>query len=96
MSKISLNDNKHLIQYQIQGHHILPFSFVLVSKQLKVSTCFIILNLTFILKVHVWKKFIEINSKSMNEEPIQFINLRFKNDIKTHPTSKHSHFNTST
>lgn len=33
--------------------------------------------------------FIEVNGKTFSRESIQFHNLRFKNNIKIHPTSKY-------
>lgn len=36
--------------------------------------------------------FTEVNAKKFSEEPIQFQNLRFKNNVKIHPTSKCLHF----
>ncbi|XP_016657076.1 fatty acid synthase isoform X4 [Acyrthosiphon pisum] len=63
-----LDDDKHLAQYQFQGQHIIPFSFILFN---------------------VWKTFIEINSKSLYEKSIQFQNLRFKNNVKIHPTDSY-------
>ncbi|XP_029343545.1 fatty acid synthase [Acyrthosiphon pisum] len=44
-----------------------------------------IIPFSFIL-FDVWKTFIETNSKSLYESPIQFKNLRFKNNVKIHPT----------
>ncbi|CAI6347084.1 unnamed protein product [Macrosiphum euphorbiae] len=44
-----------------------------------------IIPFSFIL-FNVWKTFIEKNSQSLYEKPIQFKNLRFKNNVKIHPT----------
>eukprot|EP00102_Acyrthosiphon_pisum_P019878 XP_016657088.1 PREDICTED: fatty acid synthase-like [Acyrthosiphon pisum] len=44
-----------------------------------------IIPFSFLL-FNVWKAFIEINSKSLYENSIQFQNLRFKNNVKIHPT----------
>lgn len=33
--------------------------------------------------------FVEINSKTFAEEPVQFLNLRFKNNVKIHTISEH-------
>jgi len=34
--------------------------------------------------------YVEMFAKSFSEEPVQFHNLQFKNNVKIHPTSKHS------
>lgn len=41
-----------------------------------------------IFQFNVWKTFTEINSKCLNEKPIRFQNLRFKNNVKMHPTGR--------
>ncbi|KAF0755952.1 fatty acid synthase-like isoform X1 [Aphis craccivora] len=44
-----------------------------------------IIPFSFIL-FNVWKTFIQISFDSLNEKSIQFKNLRFKNNVKIHPT----------
>lgn len=31
ITSLVLNDNIHLCEYQVYGHHVIPFSFILVS-----------------------------------------------------------------
>jgi len=38
---------------------------------------------------NVWKVFIEINSENLNEKPIQFQNLQFKNNVKIEQTGRY-------